>query len=171
MTEGEALTIFLNHQPLIRAYAFAICRDYQMVEDVAQEVALLLVSRSDRPAEGSGLVRWLKGVVRNQTLKALQRQRRLVPLSHAAIEALGESYADPPADDLARRCEAVARCMESVRGTTRSVLEEHYGRGRSPRDLARRLDRTVGAVYSILKRGRAILAECVRRRLGEGSSA
>ena len=156
-----------RHQSMIQAFAYAVVRDYHIAEDVYQEVAVIVAERWETVPVGEGLVPWLRETTRRKALEALRKQRRAsAVLSESVLEKLGESFrAAGPAPDLK---DALASCLSKLEGPSRAILEARCGDGLAGEAIARRFGRTIQSVYSVLKRTRLILANCVARTLASG---
>ena len=157
-----------RHQSMIQAYAYAVVRDFHVAEDVFQEVAVIVAERWDSVPAGDGLIPWLRETTRRKALEALRKQRRgSSVLSEGVLEKVGESFrAGGPAPDLK---DALASCLSKLEGPSRAILEARCAVGLSGDAIARRFGRTVQSVYSVLKRTRLLLAQCVERTLASGA--
>jgi RNA polymerase sigma-70 factor, ECF subfamily len=153
-----------RHQSMIQAFAYAVVRDFHMAEDVFQEVAVIVAERWESVPSGDALVPWLRETTRRKALEALRKQRRAAPLlSEAVLEKVGESFRPSgPGPDLK---DALASCLSKLEGPSREILEARCGAGLSGEAIAQRFGRTLQSVYSVLKRARSLLAQCVERTL------
>ena len=151
---------------MIQAYAYAIVRDFHLAEDVYQDVASILAERWETLPRGGGLVAWLRETTRRKALEARRRSRRMpVVLSEEVLERLETHFPPrepdgPPQEDLR---DTMARCVEELERTALWVVRTRYGEGKSCEEIARQLGRSIQGVYSIVKRARLVLAECVDR--------
>lgn len=158
-----------RHQSMIQAFAYAIVRDFHAAEDVFQEVAVIVAERWETVPLGDGLVPWLRETTRRKALEALRKkQRASSSLSDGVLEKLGDSFRPSgPGPDLK---DALASCLSGLEGPSRAILEARCGDGLAGEVIAQRFGRTVQSVYSILKRTRLLLAQCVERKLAGGVS-
>jgi RNA polymerase sigma-70 factor, ECF subfamily len=161
-----------RQQAMLRGYAYAICGDHHVADDAVQELSLIVAADPQRALEGGDdAARWLRAVLRNKTLELSRRagrQRRM--LSSDVIEALGQSMdeLDDDAVDRHRRMRvAMAECVSGLAGDARRVIEARYCQELSCEAIATKVQRSVQAVYAILKRVRVSLATCVNERLTE----
>jgi len=154
-----------RHQSMIQAYAYAIVRDLHLAEDVFQEVAVIVAERWETVPPGEGLIPWLRETTRRKALEALRKQRRgATVLSESVLEKLGDSFrsAEGAGHDLK---DALAACLSQLEGPSRAILEARCGEGVAGEVIAERFGRTIQSVYSIIKRARLVLAQCVDRKL------
>jgi RNA polymerase sigma-70 factor, ECF subfamily len=158
-----------RHQSMIQAYAYAIVRDFHAAEDVFQEVAVIVAEHWETVPAGDGLIPWLRETTRRKALESLRKQQRSsIVLSDSVLEKLAESFRPGgPGPDLK---EALASCLSRLEGPSRAILEARCGQGLAGDEIARRAGRTIQSVYSILKRARVLLAQCVERKLAGGVS-
>lgn len=159
-----------RQQAMLRGYAYAICGDHHVADDAVQELSLIVAADPHRVLEGGDdAARWLRAVLRNKTLELSRRagrQRR--SLSSDVIEALVQSMdeIDEEAAERHRRMRvAMAECVSALSGDARRVIEGRYCQDQTCEAIAAQVQRTVQAVYAILKRVRVSLAACVDQRL------
>jgi RNA polymerase sigma-70 factor (ECF subfamily) len=153
-----------RHQSMLQAYAYGIVRDFHMAEDVFQEVAVIVAERWESVPPGDGLVPWLRETTRRKALEALRKRRRAAPLlSEGVLEKLGDSFRPAgPGHDLK---DALAACLSKLEGPSRAILEARCGEGLAGEVIAQRFGKTIQSIYSVLKRARILLAQCVERKL------
>jgi RNA polymerase sigma-70 factor (ECF subfamily) len=152
-----------RHQSMIQAYAYAIVRDFHVAEDVFQEVAVIVAERWETVPAGDGLVPWLRETTRRKALEALRKERRASTLSEGALEKLGEAF--QPGGPRPELKDALASCLSKVEGPARAILEARCGDGLSGEAIAQKFGRSIQSIYSILKRTRTLVAQCVERTL------
>lgn len=172
MPDPQELVRFLaRHQGLMQAYAYAIVNDLHLMEDVVQETSLFVAERwAQLPPEHAAAERWLKGVLRRKSLEALrEKPGDHLHLDEAALARLDEAF-DEPEPDRAQRVAALRHCLDHLAGRARSVLEARHVEGEGCERIAARIGRPVATVYTILKRARQALADCVERRLARAGA-
>lgn len=154
--EGAFLQLFDDHhQPLFR-FAFRMTGSAADAEDIVQECFLELLRPGCSYDPGRTALRtYLFGVVRNQSLKRIERNTRARDLTPDSTEA-------PSPESLALRVElqdvvstAVAQLPESQREV---LILAHYEQ-MPLAEIARLLELEPAAVKSRLQRGRARLKE------------
>ncbi len=157
-----------RHQSMIQAFAYAVVRDVHLAEDIFQDVAVIVAERWETVPSGDGLVPWLRETTRRKALEALRKHRRgAATLSEGVLEKLGESFRPGgPGADLK---DALASCLSKLEGPSRAILEARLGDGLSGEAIAHRFGRTIQSIYSVLKRTRLILAQCVGRTFASGA--
>lgn len=142
--------------------------DSDEIDDLVDEVWLRVIATrcADRP-DGQ-IAAWLRAIVRNVCVDAIRdRQRRRRAVEMAAAEA--PSHARPPPDESLSRRERMA-LWSSVGGlppAERQAIVAHYYFGLSAHEIARRFDRTPGAVRKALSLGRRRLRERLGPAVGD----
>ena len=155
---------FLKCQKRLRALAFAICRDFHMVDDILQEVFLVLIKKEktfDKPAH---FVAWALGVTRFKTYEFIRAQQKSgVSLDDEAMDILAQALDDVAAqEDFERRSEALQHCLEELGDENYEVLNMMYCQRLSAEVISDKLKRTVVATRSLLQRLRRKMLSCAR---------
>jgi RNA polymerase sigma-70 factor (ECF subfamily) len=154
--------------PAVRAYAYAILRDFHLAEDAAQEVALLAAARWEELPRDEAFLAWARETARRKALefrrKAAESRRRgrafAAEISEETWIAVESRFRDP-GPDLAG---ALQDCLSRLPPPARDAVVARYGENRPCEEIAGRLGRTVQSIYALLKRARLALIECVDRR-------
>lgn len=151
----------------VESYAFAILRDFHLVEDVVQEVALIAARRDQLPPD-EVVLPWLLETTRRKSLELSRRHRHGKPrFADPTWQALAEAWTrERESDESSDRTQALSHCLEQLAEPARAVIDARYGDGLSGDRIAEQLGRSVQAVYGMLKRARQSLTECVERKLG-----
>ena len=167
--QEQFLRLLLRHEADLKAFIGSLVPDRHARDDVFQEVALALWRAADAydPARPFGA--WARGVAANTILQQRQQGARFpLAFSPAAIAAIRDAYDRTEAAAAAAttpRAEALRECVDRLPAKSRELLALRYEHALDAAEIARRLGRTLDAVYQALSRLRAALEECVRRRL------
>ena len=144
-----------------------ICRDHHQAEEIVQEAFVKLWRRPPNAGE-IAYASWLRRVVVNLSINALQRGRRPA--------ALPENSTDPglrsrqPSDTRGEHEESLARvraAMGRLDESKRAILMLRACEQLSYDAIATHLGVPIGTVMSRLNRARAALAEQMKRRQRE----
>lgn len=155
-----------------RYLRFLGCDD-AAADDLTQET-FLAVARGGNGAGSNGeairdVPAYLRGVARKLFLKHVARSRREPPLEEldeaylAEAEEVWRQFAGH--DDGDTWIESLRECVEGLSGRSRQAIDLHYREELSREQIARRLAMTPDGVKTLLRRTRAVLRECVERKV------
>jgi RNA polymerase sigma factor (sigma-70 family) len=158
-------------QNTVTAIAYAITRDVQASEDIAQEAFLRAWQRLDRLKNSASFLPWLRQITRNLARDYLRTQHHK-PMSGEAAELAITLTADPspsPAERLLRTEEEIAAAdiISSLPEDSRETLLLFYREGQSSLQVAELLGLSDAAVRKRLSRARGIVREEMLKRFGE----
>lgn len=175
MNRDDLETLVRLHQQHLYRYLRYLGASPQTAEDLVQDTFLAAYASGQAPpaeAEPRCLA-WLRGIARNLFLKHCRRQRtheRALDESRLAqAEAFwtGEFLRDGDGYDYVA---ALRECLGELPADQRQAIELRYTQGQSRDAMAGQLALTADGVKALLRRIRARLGECIRRRLAaEGS--
>jgi len=155
---SDALADELSGQlDFVQRLARSLVRDEQIAEDVVQETMLAAVAR--RPDPDSGMRAWLASVLRRRVLLHFRTEQRRVARETMLLresEGRGVTGAEAEAKraDLSlERSSMLGRAVADLGEPYRTVVVMRHLEGLPPREIARRLDRSVHTVNTQLQRG------------------
>ena len=158
----------LSQRGRLIGYITTIVRDHHLAEDVFQEVALLVIRKSDQLHDDDTFVGWLFRAARFEALNAARKRRRGPQLMDENILDLLDDHWLPQAhedDGFERLTPALRACIEHLTERSRRLVNLRYGRGLSGKELAAKLQRPINTVYVALTRIHRTLLTCVTRTL------
>ena len=166
----ELLRRFFEQRPALEAYLMAVTRDYHLVEDVLQEVAVVVVRKAAQYDESRPIGPWVRAIARRELASRFRSRRGEASLLDPEVmEGLAATFEEAAlAPDLASRREALVECMRRMAGTPRKVLELRYACRLSCGKVAHEVGKSVQSVYSTLKRAKEALRRCVEGALARG---
>lgn len=153
-------------QQAVGTFIAAAGAGFHDTEDLLQKTAVIALEKyaDFDPGRGSFLA-WVIGIARYQIMhwrRTTGRDRHLfcpeVIDQLAALQSQPERQLNGPG-------QAVAWCIEQVRGRSRTILELRYRESLKPAQIAERIGSTSGSVRGILNRTRKSIRDCVHRRL------
>lgn len=158
------LKLLLQAQPDLKAFIASVVRDRAAAEDLFQEVCLSLWQSFGGydPARPFGA--WARGVAGKKVLQGFEKSRR-VPLAFSprAIQAVLEAY--DRSEPAAPETDGLRDCIGKLPERSRALLSLRYERGLKLGEMARQVGGSLDAVHKLLSRIRAVLEECLKRRL------
>ena len=147
-------------------FAVLVSGSPSIAEDVAQDVFVEVIHHAARfQPDRARVVPWLFGITRNHVLRAVRRQRTVVPL--ADVESLAPAAlaidVDPLADvERDRHIAALRRAVLELPVKYREAVVLCDLQELSYHDAAAALGCAIGTVRSRLHRGRVLLASRLR---------
>jgi RNA polymerase sigma-70 factor (ECF subfamily) len=165
-TAGEVARLLIKHHTALYVYIFTCVRSHHDAEDILQNVSVVVMESLADLRDLSGFLPWAREIARRCVLTHWRKAKRERPLDPDLLRTLAEA-----ADTLERErptedhSDALMHCLEGLPPDSRWLIVRRYDGTADVGDLARQLGRTVQAVYAQLKRIKAALRDCVRRRL------
>lgn len=157
--------LFLAHIDLIRGFIRALVRDRHLADDVLQETFLTVTRKAEDFEPGTNFPRWACAVARLKVLEAHRREKgNMLFLSEEAIEALSTSEEVPAAD---YRTDLLECCIKDLPPAMKRSVELRYVGDHKPAEIARIIGWSAEAVYVTLSRARALLRQCIERKILE----
>lgn len=164
----DFLKLLLQREGEVRAFIGSLVRDPHVREDVLQEVALTLWQQFERYDPGRSFGAWARGIAARKVLERRRQDRRFpLAFSPETIQAVLAAF-DRTEHGEPQRLAALERCVSQLPQRSRDLLALMYEHELSGKELALQTGRTVDAVYQVLSRIRASLADCIQRRLSAG---
>ena len=157
--------LYARLRPAVFRFAVHMTGSASAADDVAQETFLAVIHDAGRYQPGrSAVVPWLLGIARNHARRRVARERPAEPLpadelSPSLWVGAGQHHTVERDEDVARLRAALAAVPVSYREAIVlcDLQELSYA------DAATALGCAIGTVRSRLHRGRALLAETMRR--------
>jgi|SRR6185436_6836063 len=156
---------FVRHRSSLFAVVLSLVRDFNLAEEVLQEVAVVVCDQWSEFKPGTQFVAWAMRIARNKIFNLTRAARREIVLAPEALEAIEQAAA---AEARTGWFEALQKCMEGLEGRAGEILLLRYREGLNGQEISRRLNMTVTAVHMALSRARSAVARCVEGRLAEG---
>lgn len=155
----------VEQDAVLRAYIYAVTRNYHDTNDIVQNTWQALTRRIEAYDDRRAFRSWALGVARLEVAKWRQRQARAKEiLSPEVIELLADTaLEEAPTLDL--RAAFLAECLAKLGGLGAQVLKLKYYRDWSIRQIAGQLRRNVPAVEMALVRARRALRDCIEERM------
>jgi RNA polymerase sigma-70 factor (ECF subfamily) len=171
MDQAPLAQLLMKHRTALYAYIFAGVRNHVDAEDVLQNVSLAIVEASAQLPEAAGFLPWALEIARRRLLKHYRQSRRERPLDPDLLAQLvGAAERVESRLPTSSYQAALQTCLDSLPPTSRELMQLRYnGSHRNVAELSDCLQQTVQSVYARLKRVKAVLRECVERRLATES--
>ena len=162
----------MEHQAGLRAYVRALGVDEAWVDDVAQEVFLIAYRKQSEFEAERDFGKWLRGIARHLAANERRkrgRQERLLneAVAEVLLEAAPEREVFAEAQERERVIGTMRSCVEALPERSRQLLDARYGQGANATQLSSRFGMKAEAVRQTLLRVRALVRDCLEKRLGE----
>jgi RNA polymerase sigma-70 factor (ECF subfamily) len=165
----EFLGRFLREERLLAAYLLSSTGNFHASEDLLQTVARILWEKLADYDEARPFGAWALGVAHLEVLKWRQQAARSREvLSDDSMRLLSET-ATEHAEETDERYYFLVGCFRELSSAARSAVEMKYGQGRSVREIADCLKKSVAAVEMILVRSRRVLRDCIQRKMSQAA--
>jgi RNA polymerase sigma-70 factor (ECF subfamily) len=176
----DARTVFeilvRDNADMLTAYLRSVVRDPATVDDLFQETMLTAWRKLDEFDRSRPFGAWLRGIAARLVLaERRKRAAGLIFCDEATLQALDqgmERVGLQKGDTLDEKLECLRNCLELLPEPYREAVRLRYREGLSPAGLAERLQISWNAQKKRLQRARALLLECLQRRLSlEGQTS
>jgi RNA polymerase sigma-70 factor, ECF subfamily len=159
-----------EHQADVWRYLRYLGAAAEDADDLTQETFLAVARAPFELRSRCETAAYLRTAARNQLLMLRRRQGR--EICTVELTAAEDVWAGTiVAGDSGEFIEALSRCYEAVAGRAREALDRFYREGESREQLAVRFEMSADGVKTLLRRTRAVLKECIERRLQNNHEA
>ena len=175
MDDNTLTALVRIHQTGLYRFARYLGADAESAEDMVQETFLAAYKQEALPpADASQCGAWLRAILRNLFFSHLRREKRQAIFintdalqqadAHWRQEALAEDQ------DATAYVAALRQCLQQANGRERELLRLRYEQNLGLEEIGAKVGLAAEGVKTALRRLRAKLADCVRRRLREAAS-
>lgn len=155
--------LFLQHQGALRGFVLSMIPDFSLADDVIQETFLVVTRKAASFEIGTSFTAWVKAIARYKALEAI-RARKFDTLSEEVLEALFTEPHEFPGD-ADERLVHLRACLDELPPQARRSIDYRYRNEHMPPQIASLMGCTVQSINVTLSRTRAVLRECVRRKM------
>jgi RNA polymerase sigma-70 factor (ECF subfamily) len=162
----QFVQLLMAHESRLYAFILSLLPNRTHADDILQETALVLFRRFAEFRPGTNFFSWACRIALHKVLDFRKRQSRshTVLFGPELMETIAEEHLSQ-AEELETRAEALEQCMQNLRPGDRDLVEMSYRSNVFLNEVARTLNCPVDTIYKKLRRIRAILYECVNKRL------
>jgi len=161
----DAFRQVVAHRAMLLAYVRAIVLDPDLAEDTLQDLSVEIVKSWERFDAARPFAHWARGIARRVALANLRRARRRPALLDgevldaigARIDACGSQTA------LETRKDVLRKCVERLPGKNRELVRLRYFENHPYEEIARKVERSVDALYTAFNRIHRALLDCIER--------
>jgi RNA polymerase sigma-70 factor (ECF subfamily) len=165
MTEAKLREWMTTLGPRLIALSASICRDRHRAEEIVQEAFVKLWRQ---PPDGGepAYPAWMRRVVTNLSINALQRTRRHAELTEFSAAPASRASAGPAEQcEIDDQVDRMRRALDRLDDSKRAILMLRAFEQLSYEEIAATMNVPVGTVMSRLNRARAALIDEMKRDL------
>lgn len=163
ISEASLRSWMVKLGPRLIALSTGICRDHHKAEEIVQEAFVKLWRKPPDVGEVA-YASWLRRVVTNLSINALQRQKKPQALPEFSTDRSLQSHdVDREHEDAIEDLSRVSEALDKLEPAKRAILVLRAHEQMSYEEIAQHLDVPVGTVMSRLNRARAALVEQLQR--------
>lgn len=165
--QTQVARLLMQHRAALYGYILACVRNHADAEDILQNVSVAVTESIEQLREEAGFLPWAREIARRRILAHRRSSRRETPLDPEVLRCLAEAAGkleqeEPTSDQQA----ALRACLDSLPDESRRLIAMRYdGSAADAQTLAGRFGRSVQGIYALIKRIKALLRDCVQRRL------
>ncbi|MEM0968817.1 MAG: sigma-70 family RNA polymerase sigma factor [Verrucomicrobiota bacterium] len=164
----DFLRLLTEHEHKLALYVTGLIVCPQDAQDVLQEGKIIMWRHFAKFEQGTNFPAWARKILFHQVLSYRRRTKRdpSLLLSEEMISLLSEETESALREGRwEKREQALQSCLLKLKTDHRKVVQMRYRDEASIEKIARRLERTEGAIYRLLSRLRQSLFDCVEREL------
>jgi RNA polymerase sigma-70 factor, ECF subfamily len=170
LDRDTAVRMLISGRGRLLGYIYSIVRDWNMADDIFQEVSILTLRKCDSIRDQQHFGGWVRSAARLEALNLLRRRSRSPrPMDDAVLDLLDGAWDaadhEMPSDQL----ELLRGCMEKLTDRARHLLHIRYTEGIKGEALAEVLGQPPNTVYVALSRIHQQLAKCVEQGIADKS--
>lgn len=170
MTEQQRHSRFaellVENQSRIYGYIHSLVRDFDDVDDLFQQTAVILWKKFQDYDATRSFVTWACGIARFEVCNFLRsRSRQKLYFTDDLNLLLIEAYEHFKPDEMEDRREALTQCISKLRDRDRELLQGCYNAHSDVKTVADNQGRSPQSVHNSLRRIRQSLFECIERTL------
>src|SRR5271165_6217057 len=131
MDQGTLVKRFLENRDVILSFIYALTRDYDVAEEIFQNLALAVLQESNRATSVENFLGWVREVARHRVADWYRQNSRRAAKeqpSGAMIEVVAQAFAENEVAAQANhlRMKSLLECLERLTGRSREVIEGFY---------------------------------------------
>lgn len=166
VSTDDVVALVRTHQAEVWRYLRYLGASNELADDLTQETFLQLLRAPFERQSERATAAWLRTVARNLWVRSFRRP----PFDLAELDAIEAAWTGFASDDAGEHAlQHLRHCVDQLAGRARDVVRWQYEERLSRGAIAERLGIGADGVKSLLRRTRALLRECIERRVKEGA--
>ena len=164
---GQIARLLMQHRTALYGYIYACVRNHADAEDILQNVSVAVTESIDKLEDDAGFLPWAREIARRRVLahrRTAGREQAFDPEILCRLAEASERVEETCSSSAHRS--ALLTCLEKLPPRSRKLIAMRYETSKNGmQELAERFGRSVQGIYAQVKRIKARLRDCVRRRL------
>ncbi|MFW6171373.1 MAG: RNA polymerase sigma factor [Planctomycetota bacterium] len=160
-------TLVREHTEMLTIYLTSALGDVPEVDDLFQETMVVAWQRLDDYDHTRPFGPWLRGIARNLLLahRRQEARTRCTPAVLDQLEARLAQLGERPGDTWREKLSCLRTCVGALPEHYHTVVSQRYFHCRTIEQMSAALGVTVAAVKKRLQRARALVLDCMERKL------
>lgn len=155
--------LFVREISSLRGSLWPILPDSHRLDDVVQETFLTVTRKAADFQEGTNFRAWLFTIGRYKALQSMRERKCEGLLSPDVLEAMTSEL--EMMNDFEERVDCLRLCIDSLPPHGKDMISLRYIHGKSLPEMAEVLSVKTNSIKVMLSRYRAILRNCIERKL------
>jgi RNA polymerase sigma-70 factor (ECF subfamily) len=162
------IACYTAHETRLRTFILSLVPRWSDAEEIGQRCSIILWKKFDQFKPGTSFFAWACQVARLEVKEFRKNAGRQRALFTDEFEDAVANEVMQMQGELAGRMRALQTCVEKLPLKQRELLRLRYDEGKSVKDVAQTIHRSLDAVYKSLSRIRQSLHDCISRALASG---
>lgn len=162
---SEFAKLYAAGQSRLFAFICSLVGSHDAATDILQETNVVMWEKQDEFEIGTNFTAWSFRIARYQVMAMSEKTSRdRLVLSQKIMDLMAEEVESFSEQHDSRQA-ALAQCLEQLPEPQSELIRLRYLQNQPVSEIAVKLDRSANAVSIKLHRIRAVLADCIQRRL------
>lgn len=171
MNQDTMNAALLKYRQDLLGYIFALTRDYEIAEEIFQEVALVILNEAATGRKVRKFSAWAREIARRRVANFFRgnpRRSKTQPLEESMVESISSAFDEEAAEGSASdglRLKFLRQCLEKLSRRAREAIDCRYRDRMQIAQIAAAMGWQVTAVNTALSKAKGSLAQCIGRKL------
>ena len=162
----QIVRLLFIHRAKTLGYIWSLVRDFDVAEDIFQEVSVLALEKASTIKDERHLLNWMRTSARLISMATMRKLgRRPVPLDASLLDQLDTAWQTMDTNQTDEPIEALNWCLQKLTKHARQIIDLRYREGLTGTSLGDAMGQSLNTVYVALSRIHRRLRDCVRGRL------
>lgn len=166
MPPQQIARILVRDRDRLIAPIWAVVRDFDLAEDLYQDICADAVEKRDEIDDERHLINWVRRAGLFRGIDALRR-REANPLvfDTDVLALIDDEWTEPDLDEGRRKGQALRHCMGKLTPNAQQLIHLRYAENIKGKALAEKLGKKPNAVFVALSRVHKTLGQCIEAEL------